>query len=124
MGSDEKVGLMRKGFEWVKKWVKGLVAKLVEVRSKAIALGKDDPRRVIHSLKLGLALTIVSILYYYNPLYANFGVSAMWAVMTVVVVFEFSVGMITIKTFSFFTLFFLFFAFNFERVLPLFTLFF
>ncbi|XP_023531834.1 aluminum-activated malate transporter 2-like [Cucurbita pepo subsp. pepo] len=92
MGSDEKVGLMRKGFEWVKKWVKGLVAKLVEVRSKAIALGKDDPRRVIHSLKLGLALTIVSILYYYNPLYANFGVSAMWAVMTVVVVFEFSVG--------------------------------
>ncbi|XP_023006118.1 aluminum-activated malate transporter 2-like isoform X1 [Cucurbita maxima] len=92
MGSDEKVGLMRKGFEWVKKWVKGLVGKLVEVRSKATALGKDDPRRVIHSLKLGLALTIVSILYYYNPLYANFGVSAMWAVMTVVVVFEFSVG--------------------------------
>ncbi|KAG6588243.1 Aluminum-activated malate transporter 2, partial [Cucurbita argyrosperma subsp. sororia] len=88
MRSDEKVGLMRKGFEWVK----GLVGKLVEVRSKAIALGKDDPRRVIHSLKLGLALTIVSILYYYNPLYANFGVSAMWAVMTVVVVFEFSVG--------------------------------
>ncbi|XP_022930938.1 aluminum-activated malate transporter 2-like isoform X1 [Cucurbita moschata] len=88
MGSDEKVGLMRKGFEWVK----GLVGKLGEVRSKAIALGKDDPRRVIHSLKLGLALTIVSILYYYNPLYANFGVSAMWAVMTVVVVFEFSVG--------------------------------
>lgn len=73
--------------------MKGLVGKLVGVARKAKALGKDDPRRVIHSLKLGLALTIVSLLYYYKPLYANFGVSAMWAVITVVVVFEFSVGM-------------------------------
>ncbi|KAF2302523.1 hypothetical protein GH714_037019 [Hevea brasiliensis] len=55
-------------------------------------LGKDDPRRVIHSLKVGLAIALVSIFYYYQPLYENFGVSAMWAVMTVVVVFEFSVG--------------------------------
>ncbi|KAG6590137.1 Aluminum-activated malate transporter 2, partial [Cucurbita argyrosperma subsp. sororia] len=88
MVSHEKVGLMSGGFVWVK----GLFAKLVEVASKTRALGKDDPRRVIHSLKLGLTLTIVSMLYYYKPLFANFGVSAMWAVMTVVVVFEFSVG--------------------------------
>lgn len=88
MGSDEKVGVIRRGILWVK----GLVGKLVEVGSKTRALGKDDPRRVIHALKLGLTLTIVSILYYYKPLYESFGVSAMWAVMTVVVVFEFSVG--------------------------------
>ncbi|XP_022141989.1 aluminum-activated malate transporter 2-like isoform X2 [Momordica charantia] len=90
IGCDEKVGLLGKG--WI--WVKGLVGKLVGVARKAKALGKDDPRRVIHSLKLGLALTIVSLLYYYKPLYANFGVSAMWAVITVVVVFEFSVACI------------------------------
>ena len=95
MVSHEKVGLMSGGFVWVK----GLFAKLVEVASKTRALGKDDPRRVIHSLKLGLTLTIVSMLYYYKPLFANFGVSAMWAVMTVVVVFEFSVGMIALFSF-------------------------
>ncbi|KAL5545709.1 hypothetical protein UlMin_005396 [Ulmus minor] len=55
-------------------------------------VGKDDPRRVIHSLKVGLALTFVSLLYYWRPLYDGFGVSGIWAVLTVVVVFEYSVG--------------------------------
>ncbi|KAK4773605.1 hypothetical protein SAY87_028624 [Trapa incisa] len=57
-----------------------------------IKVGKDDPRRAVHSFKVGLALTLVSLIYYYQPLYTNFGATAMWAVMTVVVVFEFSVG--------------------------------
>ncbi|KAK7272255.1 hypothetical protein RJT34_28736 [Clitoria ternatea] len=55
-------------------------------------LGKDDPRRVIHSLKVALAITLVSAFYYVNPLYNSFGSSAMWAVFTVIVVSEFSVG--------------------------------
>ncbi|KAF5750587.1 aluminum-activated malate transporter 2-like isoform X2 [Tripterygium wilfordii] len=55
-------------------------------------LAEDDPRRITHSLKLGLALTLVSLLYYVRPLYDGFGISGMWAVLTVVVVFEFTVG--------------------------------
>ncbi|KAK2370120.1 aluminum activated malate transporter family protein [Trifolium repens] len=55
-------------------------------------LGKDDPRRVIHSLKVALAITLVSTFYYFKPLYDSFGSSAMWAVITVIVVSEFSVG--------------------------------
>ncbi|KAJ6408803.1 hypothetical protein OIU84_008491 [Salix udensis] len=55
-------------------------------------LGQEDPRRIIHSLKVGLAITLISLFYYFEPLYDGFGVSAMWAVMTVVLVFEFSVG--------------------------------
>uniref|UniRef100_A0A2K2C1K9 Aluminum-activated malate transporter n=1 Tax=Populus trichocarpa TaxID=3694 RepID=A0A2K2C1K9_POPTR len=54
-------------------------------------LGQEDPRRVVHSLKVGLALTLVSTLYYLS-LSKTFGVDAIWAVMTVVLVFEFSVG--------------------------------
>lgn len=54
--------------------------------------GKDDPRRIIHSMKVGVALTLVSLLYYVRPLYISFGVSGMWAILTVVVVFEFTVG--------------------------------
>ncbi|KAJ4823910.1 hypothetical protein Tsubulata_047819 [Turnera subulata] len=69
-----------------------LKAKVVDITMNAKKLVKDDPRRVIHSLKVGLALTLVSIIYYYQPLYKSFEVSGIWAVMTVVVVFEFSVG--------------------------------
>ncbi|CAF1705994.1 BnaC03g74300D [Brassica napus] len=54
--------------------------------------GKDDPRRIIHSIKVGVSLTLVSMLYYVRPLYNSFGVSGMWAIVTVVVVSEFTVG--------------------------------
>ena len=53
-------------------------------------IAQDDPRKVIHSLKVGLAILLVSPFYYYQSLYENFGLSAMWAVMTVVVIFEYT----------------------------------
>lgn len=55
-------------------------------------MGADDPRKVIHGVKVGLALTLVSLFYYARPLYNGFGSSSLWAVMTVVVVFEYTVG--------------------------------
>lgn len=55
-------------------------------------VGKEDPRRVVHSLKVGLAFTLVSLLYLMEPLFKGIGKNAMWAVMTVVVVMEFTVG--------------------------------
>lgn len=69
-----------------------LWSKVVEIGREAKKLGQEDPRRIIHSCKVGLAITLVSLFYYFEPLYDGFGVSAMWAVITVVVVFEFSVG--------------------------------
>ncbi|KZV55735.1 Aluminum activated malate transporter family protein [Dorcoceras hygrometricum] len=78
-------------------WVKGVANKIVNAvfcaQKEAKKLAKDDPRRVVHSFKVGLAIILVSLLYYFDdPIYDGFGVSAMWAVMTVVVIFEFSVG--------------------------------
>ncbi|KAL2328407.1 hypothetical protein Fmac_021834 [Flemingia macrophylla] len=55
-------------------------------------VAQDDPRKVIHSLKVGLSISMVSLFYYYQPLYENFGLSAMWAVITVVVVLDYTVG--------------------------------
>ncbi|KAJ1400161.1 Aluminum-activated malate transporter [Sesbania bispinosa] len=55
-------------------------------------MGKEDPRRVIHSFKVGLALTLVSLLYLIKPLFNGIGQNAMSAVLTVVVVMEFTVG--------------------------------
>ncbi|CAN4076042.1 unnamed protein product [Withania somnifera] len=55
-------------------------------------VGKEDPRRVIHSIKVGFSLTLVSLLYLMEPLFNGFGSNAIWAVMTVVVVLEFTAG--------------------------------
>ncbi|MCD9561510.1 Aluminum-activated malate transporter 12 [Datura stramonium] len=55
-------------------------------------VGKEDPRRVIHSIKVGFSLTLVSLLYLMEPLFKGFGSNAIWAVMTVVVVLEFTAG--------------------------------
>ncbi|XAR64759.1 hypothetical protein NMG60_11008573, partial [Bertholletia excelsa] len=55
-------------------------------------IAQDDPRRIIHSLKVGLSLTLISLVYYYNPLYNGFKEAGIWAVLTVVVVSEFTVG--------------------------------
>ncbi|RDX82538.1 Aluminum-activated malate transporter 12, partial [Mucuna pruriens] len=55
-------------------------------------VGREDPRRLIHAFKVGLSLTLVSLLYLLGPLFKNIGQSAIWAVMTVVVVLEFTAG--------------------------------
>ncbi|KAF3449467.1 hypothetical protein FNV43_RR10195 [Rhamnella rubrinervis] len=56
-------------------------------------VGKENPRRVIHALKVGLSLTLVSLLYLTEPLFEGIGgQNAIWAVMTVVVVLEFTAG--------------------------------
>lgn len=66
--------------------------KILEIWEKVWNIGVGDPRKVIHCFKVGLALCIVSLFYYMKPLYDDFGGNAMWAVITVVVVFEYSVG--------------------------------
>ncbi|RLM74082.1 aluminum-activated malate transporter 1 [Panicum miliaceum] len=70
---------------------------LVAFGAKLAKIARDDPRRVAHSLKVGLALTLVSVLYYVRPIFINWGVSTMWAVLTVVVVMEYTVGGTLIK---------------------------
>lgn len=51
-----------------------------------------DKRKVVHSIKVGTALVLVSLLYLLDPLFRQVGQNAMWAIMTVVVVFEFYAG--------------------------------
>ena len=63
-------------------------------------VGREDPRRVIHAFKVGLSLTLVSLLYLLEPLYEGIGQNAIWAVMTVVVVLEFTAGQFSFLSFS------------------------
>ncbi|KAL4278690.1 hypothetical protein GQ457_03G017790 [Hibiscus cannabinus] len=86
------IGLARK--LWLR--TKGLISCLgLNVRmflKKAWDVGANDPRKVIHCFKVGLALTLVSLFYFMRPLYYGVGGNAMWALMTVVLVFEPNVG--------------------------------
>ncbi|PIA44807.1 hypothetical protein AQUCO_01700422v1 [Aquilegia coerulea] len=54
--------------------------------------GIYNTRQLNHSLKVGVALVLVSLLYLVDSLYEKVGENAMWAIMTVVVIFEFSAG--------------------------------
>ncbi|MED6220194.1 hypothetical protein PIB30_042568 [Stylosanthes scabra] len=91
---EEKAEGGRIGEAWgkMKSMPKEFVEKLMNICVMTKEIAQDDPRKVIHSLKVGLSISLVSLFYFYQPLYENFGLSAMWAVMTVVVVFEFTVG--------------------------------
>ncbi|TVU27974.1 hypothetical protein EJB05_19480 [Eragrostis curvula] len=84
-----------------------LIAAMVTARSKVSGfakrvwrIGADDPRKAAHGFKVGLALVLVSVFYYTRPLYDGVGGAAMWAIMTVVVVFEYTVGGSVYKCFN------------------------
>ncbi|XP_042467312.1 aluminum-activated malate transporter 10-like [Zingiber officinale] len=70
----------------------GMRSKVIVFAEKVWRMGADDPRKVIHAVKVGVALSLVSLFYYTRPFYDKFGSNTMWAVMTVVVVFEYTVG--------------------------------
>ncbi|KAL1547260.1 aluminum-activated malate transporter 13-like isoform X1 [Salvia divinorum] len=53
---------------------------------------RSDKRRIIHSIKVGVALVLVSLLYLVNSMFKQIGENAMWAIMTVVVMFELYAG--------------------------------
>ncbi|CAN6195059.1 unnamed protein product [Urochloa humidicola] len=78
------------------RWLLSLAAaardRVVGFGRMAWKIGADDPRKVAHGFKMALALTLCSIFYYVQPLYVFTGHNAIWAVLTVVVVFEYTVG--------------------------------
>lgn len=53
---------------------------------------RDQRQRIVHPLKVGVALSIASLLMILDAPDDFLGSNAIWAVMTVVVVFESSVG--------------------------------
>lgn len=55
-------------------------------------MGTSDPRKIIFSAKMGLALTLVSILVFFKLPGSELSNHYLWAILTIVVVFEFSIG--------------------------------
>lgn len=51
-----------------------------------------EPAKTIHAFKMGLALSLAFLLVLLDAAYALFGSHAIWAIMTVIVVFELTIG--------------------------------
>ncbi|KAG8071819.1 hypothetical protein GUJ93_ZPchr0006g41592 [Zizania palustris] len=97
---EHEAGAAERAWAWLVAYVVVIRAAVAGFARKVWKIGADDPRKVVHGLKVGLALTLVSIVYYTRPIYDGVGGNAMWAVMTVVVVFEYTVGGCVYKGFN------------------------
>lgn len=97
---EHEAGRAARAWAWLVACVVMLGSKVSGFAKRVWRIGADDPRRAVHGLKVGLALALVSVFYYTRPLYDGVGGAAMWAVMTVVVVFEYTVGGCVYKGFN------------------------
>uniref|UniRef100_A0ACD5YSI5 Uncharacterized protein n=1 Tax=Avena sativa TaxID=4498 RepID=A0ACD5YSI5_AVESA len=97
---EHEAGLAGRAWAWLVACVVMIGAQVSGFGKKVWKIGADDPRRAVHGLKVGVALTLVSVFYYTRPLYDGVGGAAMWAIMTVVVVFEYTVGGSVYKGFN------------------------
>ncbi|KAF9625128.1 hypothetical protein IFM89_019217 [Coptis chinensis] len=76
----------------VEKHAKRLKEWVIVVKDEVFKAGKEDPRRMVHSVKVGLALAFASLLYLLDPVFNGIGKNAIWAVLTVIQLLEFTAG--------------------------------
>ncbi|KAL7132521.1 hypothetical protein ABFS83_12G079700 [Erythranthe nasuta] len=67
---------------------------------KALEMGRKDPRKIIYAVKNGFALVVVSLFIFWKDPLSDVSQFAIWAILTVIVMFEFSIGATFIKGFN------------------------
>ncbi|GFZ15987.1 aluminum activated malate transporter family protein [Actinidia rufa] len=81
------------------KWT-NLWSNVRQASIKAYEMGLSDPRKIIFAAKMGLSLALVSILIFFKEPLSYMSQYSIWAILTVVVVFEFSIGATFSKGFN------------------------
>ncbi|KAI3885144.1 hypothetical protein MKW98_002536 [Papaver atlanticum] len=82
-------------------WIKTTWKSLKELAVKSWQFGLQDPRKFIFAAKMGLALVLISLLIFLKgPFFKDLSRYSVWGILTVVVVFEFSIGATLSKGFN------------------------
>lgn len=85
----------RDGDPWYKRlvdWVEKFRIGVKDIAIKAWDFGRGDPRKAVFSAKMGLALVIISLSIFFKEPSKDLSRYSVWAILTVVVIFEFSIG--------------------------------
>ncbi|XP_010681586.2 aluminum-activated malate transporter 4 [Beta vulgaris subsp. vulgaris] len=91
-----KVGCYR----WICDGILGLFNGFRDFGVNLYEMGRSDPRKVFFSAKMGLCLSLVSLLIFFTGPLKDISQYAIWAILTVVVCFEYSVGASLSKGFN------------------------
>ncbi|XVE58763.1 hypothetical protein DITRI_Ditri04bG0195400 [Diplodiscus trichospermus] len=93
-------GLRCFSYRFISDKITGFLTEVQHVAVKAWEMGKSDPRKIIFSAKMGLALMLISLLIFLKTPIKGLSQYSIWAILTVVVVFEFSIGATLSKGFN------------------------
>ncbi|GLT33661.1 hypothetical protein SLA2020_082270 [Shorea laevis] len=87
-------------FRRVSEKVTGFLKSVPDVAAQAWEMGRSDPRKIIFSAKMGFALILITLLIFLKEPIKELSRYSVWAILTVVVVFEFSIGATLSKGFN------------------------
>lgn len=85
-------GIKCRCFRWISDGVINFWTNLQNIFIQFYDMGRKDPRKAVFAAKMGLSLALVSLVVFFKEPLSNVSQYSIWAILTVVVVFEFSVG--------------------------------
>lgn len=92
-------GCLHRVFRIMKERISRFWRNIEDFAISAYQMGRSDPRKAVFAAKMGAALSMVSLLIFFKEPSTYITKHSIWAILTVVVVFEFSIGLLQLSIF-------------------------